>query len=497
LLHASTKGKKAAAFLRLLSAALVVLYLVPIMQGCSDPDPTKCGELCPGLCGTVDGCLCGPCYGTDRCIDHTCIPKAADCDDGNSVAWDGCTYGNLSEFLVNGAVELSGGPVVAGLTDGGFVVVWQSELPFYQGYYTCEPEMEAGKILARYFFPGTGEGEPIFQVNSTVGGLRRDPSVAVLPSGGFVVVWASTGAGAHEYFGVHARLFDSDRQPLCPDVEVCKGSEDGLAHAVPDRGPVVAALPNGGFVVVWEAWADAASHIHVRAFDEEGNAGDVEHKVGLTSAGPPESPDVAVLDDGTILVAWVAGISNEQVIDGQLIGPDGLKVGYPISLGYCISSFSCDVSVTASSQDEFVVVWKNSIESPQHSGIFLQRVTRTGQLSGDALTVEENPGSWGDLAGVVALDSGRALVVWEGGDDLDQRGVFMRLVDAGGVPLKDTVRVNRYTPGSQSHPAVAALSNGSGVVAWANDLLAGVDCTAPANGIFAQRFDADGNKAYR
>ena len=62
------------------------------------------------------------------CIDQKCPVAPYECDDGNTVDWDGCTDGMISEFQVNTYTnKKQEDPAVATLADGGYVIVWESE----------------------------------------------------------------------------------------------------------------------------------------------------------------------------------------------------------------------------------------------------------------------------------------------------------------------------------------------------------------------------------
>ena len=89
----------------------------------------------------------------------------------------------------------------------------------------------------------------------------------------------------------------------------------------------------------------------------------------------------------------------------------------------------------------------------------------------------------------VALDAlGNGVMVWVSDEqDDDDEGIYARRFDANGE-LGDEFRVNTTTNGSQTSPAVAMNADGSFVVVWQDAAL-----DQSNSGIFAQRYDADGN----
>lgn len=92
----------------------------------------------------------------------------------------------------------------------------------------------------------------------------------------------------------------------------------------------------------------------------------------------------------------------------------------------------------------------------------------------------------------LAMDAdGGFVVVWT---SIDQEGpasgagVFLRRFASDGKPLGGDLQVNTYTTGNQSSPAVAMNPDGHFVIAWSSF---GQD--GAASGIYAQRFDPQGN----
>jgi hypothetical protein len=88
------------------------------------------------------------------------------------------------------------------------------------------------------------------EVNAVTAGFQEDARVAALAGGGFVVAWRNaSGVGAS---GISARIFDTLGRPVSTELAVATGSASTF-HDAPD----VAALPDGGFQVVWTTTAIA------------------------------------------------------------------------------------------------------------------------------------------------------------------------------------------------------------------------------------------------
>jgi hypothetical protein len=153
------------------------------------------------------------------------------------------------EFPIFDDTDVSDNPELATLTTGNFVTVFQSE---------------AGGVSASHdVFYGifSPAGVPLFGPTSTPGASgvasERDPDVAALAGGSFVVVWTDS-AGDASGDGIRAAVIDANGVPIRDNILVNVASQGGLQHAAG-----VTALADGGFFVTWTtsrpAWCAASA----------------------------------------------------------------------------------------------------------------------------------------------------------------------------------------------------------------------------------------------
>jgi hypothetical protein len=65
--------------------------------------------------------------GDDGDCDGSLLEAGEVCDDGNDIKWDGCTDCLYLDFKVNTwTTDYQGIPSITSLSNGGFVVVWES-----------------------------------------------------------------------------------------------------------------------------------------------------------------------------------------------------------------------------------------------------------------------------------------------------------------------------------------------------------------------------------
>jgi hypothetical protein len=163
----------------------------------------------------------------------------------------------VNEYGYGGQVR----PAVSRLSNGGFVVAWQSS-----------KEGQSGDgVFAKFYFEDGTVDVPEFQVSYPPALDARDPDLTQLLDGTVVFVWTrkvSSNTPGRVFF----RRFESSGSPLDQAV--------GLSEAVAsDQSQVrVAALQNGGFVAVWRASKnndknepDDEVDVFAARFDEYGN----------------------------------------------------------------------------------------------------------------------------------------------------------------------------------------------------------------------------------
>jgi uncharacterized protein YheU (UPF0270 family) len=151
----------------------------------------------------------------------------------NALRLDANLVGAFESFRVN---EIAAGdqenPQVALLRNGGAVLVWQGGSVGNQ------------RIYARFLNPnGTFAGGDV-QVSSTSADSQKQPQVVALQDGNAVVVWSSYGRDG-SMLGVIGQRLSPVGQKLGAEWAVNQSTQNNQGS------PAVAALPGGGFFVVW------------------------------------------------------------------------------------------------------------------------------------------------------------------------------------------------------------------------------------------------------
>jgi hypothetical protein len=334
-----------------------------------------------------------------------------------------------------------------------------------------------------------------FQVNSYTTDSQYVRDVAMDADGNFVVVWAGEDDGPD---GVLFQLYDSAGVPVGTDV---------LVSPAVDTGAVVAYAPDGSFIVVRSTSDIMGGDVMGQLHDTAGVPIGGEFPVNSYVTGRQSRQSVSVDGDGNFVVVWESrqfGMDIGQDGDGQGIFGQRLdSSGAPIGGEFQINTYTTfdqeRPSVASSDDGAFVVVWEGIGPPGLLDGreVFARRYDTTGGALGPEFRVNSYTTGFQTYPGVAAAGNGDFVVVWESRDqDGEDEGIFGQRFYAGGNPLGSEFQVNTFTRGPQFAPDVSATAAGRFLVVWGGgeSLPQPFHQDGDSTGIFAQHYDADGER---
>jgi hypothetical protein len=276
---------------------------------------------------------------------------------GQAFNADGTRRGD--EFLVN---SFSAGrqqePSVTGLSDGGFVVAWES----------ANLQSNDFDVAARLFDANGAPRGSEFTVNSITVENQDDPSVSSLSDGGFVVVWGD-GSGAGEDTrpnAIRGQAYNADG--------TVRGGEflvNTTTFGNQDE-PSVSSLTGGGFVVTWESRQDLFSprQIQGQVYSADGAPQGGEFVIDSSRENFLDFVNVTDLADGGFVVTWMTDPADPLVetlgqIRGQVYNGDGTARGTDFLVASDVSNSPTteDPSLAGLSNGSFIVTWVDRSET--------------------------------------------------------------------------------------------------------------------------------------
>ncbi len=385
-----------------------------------------------------------------------------------------------SEHVVNEVVAGDQAyPAAAALTDGRFVVAFQSSAS------------GTPRVLLRCLdAEGTPHGAEA-EVDPAAPGSQERPALAAVEGGGFVVAWhAAKPADASD---VVARRFDGCAAPASAAERVNEQVADAQGFAS------LAALPGKGFVVAWEtscagfpcAELDGSwSGVFARRVAWAA-ATPIEQLVNSYTMGQQENADVAPLADGGWLVTWASlgQVGTGWDVYAQRFSPEGAKAGDEVRVNVDTDGLQSESDAALLTDGRVVVAWTSRAEDGTGGDVLARLLAADGAPEGPAFALARHDGGVQLRPAVAALPGGGFVAGWDD-DTLDGagHGVVARVFAAGAAPLADEVVQSATTADDQRLLDLAPDAHGGWLAVWASRAQDG-----DGWGVVARRFTTDYN----
>ncbi len=328
-----------------------------------------------------------------------------------------------------------------------------------------------------------------FQVNTTTALNQRASETTSLADGSFVVTWESYNQDGSA-LGIFGQHFATDGSAIGNEFQINTYSSGN------QQFPAIAGLSDGGFVVTWASYGqDGSSYgTYGQRYSADGSANGSEFQVNTNTSGGQLSPSITALADGGFVITWasqdIAG-GDSYGINGQRFAADGSAVGSEFLVNSTTDDLQDVPSVTALADGGFVVVWQSLGQDGSGQGVFGQRFGADGLAMGGEFQVNTRTFFAQSNPSIAALADGGFIVTWESSDqDGSPVSIFAQRYGADGAAVDGEFRVNSYSTGNQTNPSVTELSDGGFVITWQS-----MDQDGEWNGIFGQRYGADGSAA--
>ena len=237
--------------------------------------------------------------------------------------------------------------------DGSFVVAWAGTLI---------------EVAARVY---RADGQPLGPEVQVVASPTGVPRLAVHPDGSFLVVWTqveTTGPASHDFF-VQGRLFNADGTPRGESFLVSeKLSEDDFSFT----GYDVAVDSKGNFLVTWfvRGTGPSASSTFLRRYAPDGSP------LGepLPAGHRPAGQEIAAVPDGGFLSIWQTAPNDSVSVAARRFAADGAPLGPLVVLSQQPFRLSGAPVLAGNGTGNFVAAWFGKPRRGEGSALFVQRL---------------------------------------------------------------------------------------------------------------------------
>src|SRR6185312_3531593 len=286
------------------------------------------------------------------------------------------------------------------------------------------------------------EVSPEAVVNTFTTGNQTAPAVAAGASGTVWIAWLDLGT---QFPAIKARRYGPSGAPLSPEIAV----QPSLGFFAGTAGPRVAAMADGGCIVVWSE----SPSVWFRRYDRNGvPLGGLHQIVPSGSFETISFPEVAVAADGSFLVAWLQTDLLFDAFRAQLFDPQGQSLELLLIDNEARNTLA-SARVAGAADGGFLAVWSTA----GGGEIFARRYGASGV--GSIVRQVNVPGSGYALQPAAALaGDGTARVVWVSGGE-----VWARRLNAAGELEGAAIEVADGSLGFVS-PAVTVDGEGQAFV---------------------------------
>jgi hypothetical protein len=380
--------------------------------------------------------------------------------DGDLQSYDEVTiYWELSdETLVNTqTVGSQSHPVVAVNPGGSMVIAWAGENQDGDGW---------GIFAQRYDANGTPAGGE-FQVHTSTTGDQLNPAVAMDDAGNFVITWQTQ----HVYlttFNIYAQRFDAAGAKVDGEFRVDAFTGADMVS------PSVAMAPTGEFVIAFEAQGGFDGNhagIYAQRFDAAGVGQGGGFKVNTYYTNDQRQPSATMDSNANFVITWESYNQDGSGygIFGQRYDATGTKQGAEFQINTTTLNSQGDPCVSMNDAG-FAVVWEGYNAATYGYDIYLQRFDASGLPLGGETIVNSTTTDTQLNPAIRVNASGVCIMAWQGNNqDGWGNGVFGQLMTLGGVIIDTEFQINTTIANEQIDPAVGIDAATSYVAAWSGN----------------------------
>lgn len=349
-------------------------------------------------------------------------------------------------------------PVVAFGTGDTALVVWENDQMGIRGRFQR--------------LDGTAaSAEMVLVANDTLNGqyeanvsLRKDPAIAALAGGGFLLAWTEEralmrSAPFYEYREVHDRnifvqRLDANGAPVGTRYRV--NAEAAGFQSVPK----IAVLQNGTAFIAWRATGSA-----------KGIAGRF-----VKPTGEPTGADVKITEDATadhvavaaarnrVLATWDALAGGQEDVFARLYAPSGAADGPAFRVNPSSPGRQRWPAVSTGPDGNFLVAWQSYLTNKILVRIYGQGVSPNGGFLGSSFLISTDEGT-GQLAPALAASKTGFLATWL---QWSEKGLGIRAVElsATGARVGDELWVTDDNVQKNYRTSLASNANGDFLALW-------------------------------
>jgi len=304
-------------------------------------------------------------------------------------------------------------------TSGAFAVVWQ--VVESNDYDVWAQRFDSqGEFLAKDFL-----------VNNQPLKNQKNPSIAKMSSGKFLIVWQDLRNANYDIYG---QLYECSGDTVGTNFKM--NDDPGTSSQQEPKCDIVS-----GYAVCWMDKREGDEDIFMQLYDSLGNKVNSNIKVNDDLDSIQRRPSVSMSASGYLVIVWQDKRDGDYDIYAQRFDSSGNFLGNNFKINDdTLSSYQGFPEVDSDKDGNFVVVWQDTREG--YYDIYAQYCNESGERAGANFKVNDDSGNCYQGHPDVAMSSqGSVIIVWEDKRNGDS-DIYAQRYDSKGEPQGENYRVN-------------------------------------------------------
>jgi hypothetical protein len=315
---------------------------------------------------------------------------------------------------------------VVGLSDGGYVVVWQSFLQDGSGW----------GVYGQRYDENNNQVNGEFLINTTTEGHQISPEVTSLSNEGFVVTWVSENDTG--MYDVYVQMYNQANEMV--NTEILVNAYDEKDH----KAPQITAIDDK-FIVTWQTSEEVGSSVHTQIFTNDGVKAGSNQAVARAGDGSEENPFISTLGNGDYIVSWLSEVEGGYNLMAQRYNMFGEATTLaPFQLNSTlildVDAIPEIVGLKNDPNNGFVAIWTN-LDSDDH-GIYVRRFADDGRaLTAETLVNEGHESANQTEPHITALRDGGYMTSWSNVEENGDITIMGKMFDENNYAAKDVFEI--------------------------------------------------------
>ncbi len=216
-----------------------------------------------------------------------------------------------------------------------------------------------------------------------------------------------------------------------------------------------------------------------------------QYRVNTHSPSHQHKPAFVQLNDGVYVIAWqsMGQDGSGDGLYGQRYSQDGQVIGLEFQLNSIVVGDQESVALARDTNGGFIAVWESENIDDSGRAIVVRRFNADGTAINNEIVVNSTIAGDQTSPDIAALSDGSYVVAWQSAyDDGSGTNIVARVLQNDGFPVGTEWMVNDFRPENQERPKIAAMSDDSLVILWQSG---GQDSSG--YGVYHRRFLSNGS----